>query len=131
MMADVEYIALNDNLLTGSIPTSLGYVDDVKYLSLKNNTLTGTIPTEFGTLFRLSDLQLQENNLSGQIPTELGKLETLNKLLLQQNGFSSVTMPPEICALVKKGEMTMLTSDCNIPDKVTCDCCQVCYPLAR
>jgi hypothetical protein len=130
-MADIEFIALNDNLLSGAIPTSLGFVDDIEYMSLKNNKLTGNIPTELTGLFRLSDLQLQGNQLTGEIPTEFGRLEAFRKFSLQENNFAGVTMPAEICNLVDEGDMTALSADCNIPDKVTCNCCHVCYPVSR
>jgi Leucine-rich repeat (LRR) protein len=131
MMADVEFLALNDNRLTGVIPTSLGFVDDIKYLSLKNNKLTGKIPTELAGLFRLSDLQLHGNKLTGEIPTQFGQLQAFRKFSLQQNNFVGVTMPAEICNLIDQGDMMALSADCNIPDKVTCNCCHICYPVSR
>lgn len=48
---------------------------------LENNGLTGTIPTEIGNLgprLRLG-LALQANKMTGSIPTEVGRLTNLSK----------------------------------------------------
>lgn len=41
-------------------------------LLLNNNLLSGPIPSELGKLTRLYDMDLSDNRLSGSIPTELG-----------------------------------------------------------
>jgi Leucine-rich repeat (LRR) protein len=130
IMADIEVIALNDNMLTGSIPSFIGVLDDVRYMSLKGNRLSGAIPSEIGHCFRLTDLHLQNNRLTGEIPSQLGKLDLLSKLSLQKNIFSNITMPAEICNLVKIGDISALSADCSDTSKVQCDCCHSCFPLS-
>lgn len=49
-------------------------------ISLQNNSLTGHIPTEMGLLTQLTSLLLHENELSGEIPSELSLLTALGKL---------------------------------------------------
>ena len=39
-----------------------------------NNALTGTIPTELGNLINIVELDLDINKLTGTIPTEFGLL---------------------------------------------------------
>lgn len=48
-------------------------------LLLNDNGLTGEIPSELGQLTKLSTLQLHGNELSGMVPTEVGKLRLLGK----------------------------------------------------
>jgi Leucine-rich repeat (LRR) protein len=44
-LTDLE---LEDNQLSGSIPSSLGDLIDLQVLSLNNNQLSGNIPSSFG-----------------------------------------------------------------------------------
>jgi len=41
---------------------------------LNNNDLTGTIPSEIGLLIELENFSLYHNDLTGTIPTEVGLL---------------------------------------------------------
>ncbi|CAJ1967632.1 unnamed protein product [Cylindrotheca closterium] len=130
LLADVQYFDLHDNLLTGEIPTYIGFPHDFTYISLKNNKLTGSIPTEMGDLFRLAHLELEGNRLNGDIPTQLASLTALTKLSIHENQFAGITMPIELCDKIRRAEMKELSADCTDSDKVTCDCCSQCYPLA-
>ena len=51
-------------------------------LDLNNNQLTGSIPSELGDLENLTGLYLGGNQLMGAIPTELGNLVNLMVLYL-------------------------------------------------
>ena len=116
-------MSVNNNQLTGSIPTIIGLLDDIVYLTLSNNKFTGVIPSELGTCFRLETMCLDGNQLSGEIPTELGKLDDMTTLKLEFNNFDGITIPPQLCSL-RKDDLTHLSADCN--EKVTCDCCNQC-----
>jgi hypothetical protein len=48
-------------------------------LLLNDNGLTGEIPTEIGLLTKLSALTLSANELSGMVPTEMGQLTLLGE----------------------------------------------------
>ena len=52
----------------------------ISILILDENNLSGQIPSELGNLTNLKDMRLHENNLSGQIPSELGNLTSLENL---------------------------------------------------
>ena len=84
-LSNLENLVLWGNELTGTIPTKLGSLANLELLSVSDNQLTGTIPTELGSLVKLKGLRLSENQLTGQIPTELGSLSNLENLVLWGN----------------------------------------------
>ncbi len=48
--------ALDSNLLTGSLPNTIGKLKNLEVLFLDNNQIEGTIPTEFCGLKKLQKL---------------------------------------------------------------------------
>jgi len=52
----------------------LGQLSQLLWLDLQNNHLSGSVPTNFGNLLELERLFLNDNSLSGSVPSELGKL---------------------------------------------------------
>lgn len=81
----VTSIRLNDNNLTGTLPTELANINNLEQLELTNNQLTDTIPAEYGILINLDTLNLSHNLLSGNLPTTLGTLGLLKVLKLNNN----------------------------------------------
>ncbi len=62
----MQRLYLHDSGLTGKIPNWIGNVHtDLRVLWLQNNRLTGQIPSNFDRLTKLLDLQLQGNMLTG------------------------------------------------------------------
>ena len=57
----------------------MGSLANLQWLYLYNNQLTGEIPTELGSLANLEWLVLGGNQLTGEIPTELGSLANLRR----------------------------------------------------
>ena len=57
-------------------------------LGLNNNQLSGPIPSQLGNLANLEELFLDINQLSGSIPSELGNLANLEFLILDINQLS-------------------------------------------
>ncbi len=78
-------ISLNQNNLTGTIPSSIGSLSELKGLYFYNNQLEGNIPVEIGNLQELEGLVLGSNSLSGSIPNEIGNLTNLKELILNVN----------------------------------------------
>ena len=87
---------LNDNQLTGEIPSEIGNLTNSGYLYLSNNQLTGEIPSEIGNLTNLTHLILSENQLTGEIPVEIGNLTNLLTLDLEYNQLNG-EIPYQIC----------------------------------
>ena len=71
---------LQDNSLSGHIPSQLGILAALTKLLLGNNRLSGEIPAELGNLSSLESMDLWNNSLSGEIPSELGNLINLESL---------------------------------------------------
>jgi hypothetical protein len=93
---------------------------------MENNDLTGTIPSELGQLTQLETLFLQENTLTGTIPSWLGQLSLLKQLQLNSNNLVG-SMPSEICELRKHNDLAYLHADCR--RVIACDtpsCCTAC-----
>jgi len=89
---------LSGNLVSGTIPTTVGQASQLTYLSLNNNLFTGTVPTQIGQLSSLLYLYLNTNSLSGPIPTQFGKLQNIEYIFIQNNELSG-TIPDTISNL--------------------------------
>merc|ERR1719215_2170360 len=94
----VEIINLRLNGLLGTIPSEivlLGF--DLKELLLNENSLSGTLPTEIGDLSGLTRLELHLNDLEGTIPSEYGSMASLTRFWLIRNNIIG-TLPIEFCS---------------------------------
>ncbi|XP_010515061.1 PREDICTED: probable LRR receptor-like serine/threonine-protein kinase At3g47570 [Camelina sativa] len=92
----LEILEAGRNRLGGDLPTSIGNMSrELNYLSLDTNFITGSIPHEIGNLVSLQSLWLEKNLLSGPLPTSLGKLLGLMKLSLYSNRISK-HIPPYV-----------------------------------
>jgi Leucine-rich repeat (LRR) protein len=60
-----EGLGLHDNLLTGTIPETLGNLENLLALYLDDNRINGTIPISLGSLSSLVDLRLRKNKVCG------------------------------------------------------------------
>ena len=88
---------LNNNELTGRIPSQLGKISTLHTFDVNRNDLTGTIPSQLGTLSSsLVNLFLDNKKLTVQVPSELGNISTLQNLFLCVNLDLTGTIPPEI-----------------------------------
>jgi len=94
-------IDLSDNILTGSIPASIGNLTALLALNLTNNNLSGSIPGSIGNLTNLEVLKLRYNQITGPLPTSIGNLKNLLFLLLDNNKLNGA-IPSSI------GDMTSL-----------------------
>ena len=84
----VTRLDLQNNQLSGVIPTQIGNLTALTHFDLRYNRLRGVIPTQIGNLTKLTLLNLAQaggkgdNNFTGTIPTQLGNLFALEVLRL-------------------------------------------------
>ncbi|KAM7250543.1 hypothetical protein ACFE04_022426 [Oxalis oulophora] len=76
------------NRLTGSIPEELGNLSTLQELNVEDNLLGGPLPASLGNLSLLYRLVLTANNFTGQIPESFGKLKNLEQFRTDGNTFS-------------------------------------------
>ena len=72
----VTKVELDDEDLTGTIPTELGSLSELTHLDLSDNSLTGDIPRKLGRLDNLEEVRLSGNSLTGCIPQGLKDVTT-------------------------------------------------------
>ncbi|RAL41793.1 hypothetical protein DM860_008975 [Cuscuta australis] len=84
----LQSLFLSANQFTGSIPESLSSLTQLSAVSLNENKLTGDIPDVFQGLTDLVNLDLSSNNLSGTLPPSIGNMSALTTLHLQNNQIS-------------------------------------------
>lgn len=90
--SDLEVLLLNNNLLKGTIPSSLGNLNQLMQLNLANNNFSGTIPQSLGKLYQLQLLNLANNNLNGVIPSSLANCSDLQVLNLGNNNLEAMML---------------------------------------
>ncbi len=119
---------LDNNNITGTIPTEIGLMTELVSVSMTNATLSGSLPTELGNLVNLRRLWLYNNKLTGSIPPVLNQLTKLEVLELHQNQLGGA-MPQGICENIHTSTYTFksLTSDCVSAVQCNDSCCTDCY----
>ncbi|KAL3637371.1 hypothetical protein CASFOL_018539 [Castilleja foliolosa] len=75
----LEYLSLETNMLTGSVPAELGKLTNLVNLRLSSNTFTGKVPS-FGSWTNLTMLELQASGFEGPIPSSISLLKNLTEL---------------------------------------------------
>ncbi|KAK7244112.1 hypothetical protein RIF29_38930 [Crotalaria pallida] len=58
----------------------IGNLTNLQIVLLQNNNITGPIPSDLGKLSKLQTLDLSNNFFSGEIPSSLGHLKSSNTL---------------------------------------------------
>ena len=86
--AHVTKVELDDEDLTGTIPTELGSLSELTHLDLSGNSLTGEILRKLGQLDNLVEIRLSGNSLTGEIPRKLGQLDNLVEIRLSGNSLT-------------------------------------------
>ena len=70
-LANLQWLGLSSNQLSGEIPSRLGALANLQWLGLSSNQLSGEIPSELGNLTNLHSLNMAGNRLTGCVPKEL------------------------------------------------------------
>ena len=99
---------LNDNQLSGSIPSTLGNLTNLEVLNLSDNQLSGSIPSTLGNLTNLEHLYLDNNQLSGSIPSTLGNLTNLRWLRIGGSNQLTGCIPDGLRAMQNNSDLASL-----------------------
>ena len=81
----ITEIVLENNNLSGALPSELSRLASLKVLSLENGAIGGGIPSYFGEFSELQILDLDSNVLTGTIPSELSNLSNLRLMDINDN----------------------------------------------
>lgn len=85
----IRYLSLSGNKIYGQIPSTFCPSDNVMMLlDLSNNILSGTVPTSLGNCTSLIYLNLGGNKFEGEIPNQLENAQNLSYLDISYNNFS-------------------------------------------
>lgn len=68
---------LQNNQLSGTLPSTIGLLQNVLRLDMQQNFLTGQIPSQIAGLQSALSIYLDNNRLQGQIPYTVGNLSAL------------------------------------------------------
>lgn len=97
--ARITAIKLSDNGIEGVLPIEFGLaLDNLETLDLQNNVLSHTLPSTLGRLTNLRTLLLRGNQLVGPLISQIGALNRLHQLHLANNEFEG-TVPKEWAGL--------------------------------
>ncbi|KAG2276730.1 hypothetical protein Bca4012_043030 [Brassica carinata] len=99
-LISLQSLWLGENMLTKTLPTSLGTLSGLVELSVYSNKMSGEIPFSIGNITRLEKLYLSNNSFEGIIPTSLGNCNYLLQLYVENNKLSG-TLPLEILKIVR------------------------------
>ena len=102
----VTSIGLNNNSLSGKVPTEIGNLPALSKLSIGHNAIGDTLPRQLGDLTNLVNLDLSSNSFTGNLPPELGNLENLEKLYADHNNFNG-SIPSQFGDLSSLSELRL------------------------
>ncbi|KAJ8560589.1 hypothetical protein K7X08_022449 [Anisodus acutangulus] len=97
-LKNLQSLVLLENGLEGEIPEALGYLTKLKRLVLAGNNFVGPIQDSLGRLTNLLIFDTSRNFLSGALPVTIGDLTSLIKLDLSNNRLDG-KLPREIGGL--------------------------------
>ncbi|GAB4847413.1 hypothetical protein Ancab_039819 [Ancistrocladus abbreviatus] len=86
------HVLLDNNKLTGGIPSTLGLVRSLEVVRFDRNLLTGVAPSNLNNLTNLITLLLSNNKLTGSIPNLTG-MSSLSYVDMSNNTFNTSVVP--------------------------------------
>ncbi|XVF57814.1 hypothetical protein PTKIN_Ptkin07bG0012600 [Pterospermum kingtungense] len=90
MLTDIDF---SSNLLSGTLPSSIGNLSSLNTFPISDNQLSGKIPDIWNNTPYLWLIDLSNNSLSGNIPESIGSLTALKFLRLSRNNLSGKILP--------------------------------------
>ncbi|CAH2065022.1 unnamed protein product [Thlaspi arvense] len=89
-LSSLELLNIFGNRFSGSLRHDFGNsLPNFRELYMENNHLTGEIPTTLCNISNLQMLKMGQNHLTGSIPTSFGRVGSLQSLLLHDNSLGS------------------------------------------
>jgi len=111
----LDSLKLNQNNLTGTLPTQIGNLSEPRGIYFGKNDINGEIPASIGNLSTLVGLNLANNNFSGNVPPEFfTSLTNLTFLGISSNPISGA-LPPEIANLTNMKYLYVGNTDASGP----------------
>ncbi|KAL3620749.1 hypothetical protein CASFOL_035661 [Castilleja foliolosa] len=92
------HLLLENNQLTGTIPSTLGLVSTLEVVRLDRNALSGSVPRDLSNLTSVQELFLANNRLTGPVP-DLTGMNLLNYVDMSNNTFDATDIPPWFSSL--------------------------------
>lgn len=123
MIPSLSSFRIESNEVSGIIPQDFAQNSQITVLSLKENRFIGTVPSQLSSLLQLEKLYISNNTLSGDFPSYINTLKKLHILEAHYNNITGA-IPQEHC-----NQFLILTTDCDIPELVSCACCTQCYGI--
>lgn len=114
----IETFWVNENDLSGTIPSYLGLWTNVQYFSIANNAVLGTIPTEIGLCQNLVEANFQDDHyVTGRVPDQIrNTFRSLSLLDLRGTNVTEIDMDI-ICLADSMDSATRILVNCS---RVTC-----------
>lgn len=84
MISDLRYIDLSNGTFSGPIPDFAG-LDELEIIYLENNSLTGLLPSAIADLLSINIFWVKNNMLSGCIPANYTPLCNIQSVQMQNN----------------------------------------------
>jgi hypothetical protein len=129
-LANLIFIDLDFNELTGSLSSELLSLSSLTQLDLNDNKMTGSI-NGIGGFPDMEFFQIHNNNFSGTVPEAVGTYVGMTAFTLHGTSITG-TIPESICSLrAPSGVLTSLIADCKpgvggVAPDMQCDCCSDC-----
>ncbi|XP_021720965.1 probable leucine-rich repeat receptor-like protein kinase At5g49770 [Chenopodium quinoa] len=102
----ILHLLLDNNQLTGNIPSTLGLVKTLEVVRLDWNSISGSVPSNISNLTSVTDLLFSNNQLTGLMPNLTG-MSSLNYLDISNNSFEASDFPSWITALSSLTDLIM------------------------
>ena len=93
ILANMSWLLVDQNKLTGSIPSELGLLSNLTHIYFDKNNMDGALPSEMGMLTLMEELQIHNNAFRGPIPSELGLMAKGLRILYLQHNVSQLRVP--------------------------------------
>lgn len=85
MLTSLRGLFVEENVLQGTIPATIGTLRSLEAIDLSTNDFTGSLPAELGLLTSLIEFDMVTTKISGTIPTQIGNLGNLKIWICVEN----------------------------------------------